>query len=215
MITLRFYERRFPILKLSLIKPQNVPPDGFRYVDGVDGWVDHAWNYQSWIQQEKNHLTANNRPIPEDIESQMETQLCQTLPIGWCDYLPQGFKHFSTSLDWSDVKRALETFGRWITGGAKTVEQEKAEHRALICSRCWYNTSISGCSACQKLVSEVVGQRHTKYDFALKGCAVCKCVLRAKVWFPISVLDKMPDVQKESYRQVPHCWLNDESENYG
>jgi hypothetical protein len=199
------------MMKLSLINPTVCPPDGFRYVFPTDGFVVHQWTYDAWLDQAKSHLQANGAPLPADLQSQLEDQLCKTLPDGWCLYDDPSRPRVSTSLGWNDVMGGLKTFGTWIAQGCSFVDQTEADRRALICSRCYMNTNVQGCASCQKLVAETVGNKKSKYDFALKTCAVCKCFLRAKIHFPITTLDKS-SAQQELYPEF--CWLKKGGENY-
>jgi hypothetical protein len=142
----------------------------------------------------------------------MEHQLCQGLPPGWCLYDDPSRPRPSTSLSWNDVSAGVKTFARWIAGGAKYVQQNEAERRAVICSRCYLNVNVQGCSGCAQLVKEVVGDKKTKHDGSLRSCAVCKCFLKAKVHFPIETLDTQSEKVQSMYPGF--CWLNKESENY-
>lgn len=188
------------------------PPDGFRYVDPVDGYITHAWTYVDWVNEQAAHLKANNRTVPLDLGAQMQTQLCQTLPPGWCMYDDPSRLRPSTSLSWNDVVSGVATFARWIKNGCKYVAQIEADRRAEICSRCYLNVNVQGCSGCQAALQEVVRDKHSKFDNALRTCAVCKCFLRAKVHFPIDTLDTHSEKAQELYPGF--CWLNKTSENY-
>jgi hypothetical protein len=197
---------------LSLIKEQGpCPPDGFRYIFPEDGWVCHAWTYNDWIAFAKAHLVANSLPVPDDLEASMQNQLCQTLPPGWCDYDDPNRPRVSTSIDWNDLQTGLTTFAKWVQSGFQTVSQDEADRRALICSRCYLNVNVQGCAACGKAVETVTRNKKSKYDFALRSCAVCKCFLRAKIHFPISTLD----TQSTNQQLYPSsCWLKKGGENY-
>jgi hypothetical protein len=188
------------------------PPDGYRYVDPVSGFLAHAWTYVDWIDAQKAHLIANKREIPATLEADMQNQLCSTLPPGWCLYDDDNRPRPTTSLTWDSVVNGVKTFKRWIAGGMKYVHQKEADRRALICSRCYLNVNVQGCSGCQEIVNEVVGEQHTKHDAALRSCAVCKCFLKAKVHFPIETLDTQSEKVQSMYPGF--CWLNKESENY-
>ena len=188
------------------------PPDGYRYVFPEDGYTAHAWCYTDWINEAVNHLRANNREVPDDLAAQMEEQLCQGLEPGWCSYDSDERPRPNLSLGWNDVVGALETFGNWIKNGCRFVDKTEADRRALICSRCYLNTMVSGCAGCKKIVAEVIGNRTSKYDFALKACGVCKCVLRAKIWFPIKTLDTETEKLQQMY--PAHCWLKKNGENF-
>jgi hypothetical protein len=181
-------------------------------VDPVSGFTAHAWTYADWVQAEIDHLQINRREVPIDLAAQMEDQLCQTLDPGWCMFDDPARPRVSTELTWSDMTRGLQTFGRWLGSGLKTVPQSEADRRALICSRCYLNVHIEGCSNCQKLVKEVSGSLSSRHDASLKGCAVCKCVLKVKVHLPQSVLDRENEKLQEFY--PVHCWLNKDSVNY-
>lgn len=191
--------------KLKLANPNICPPDGFRYVFPSDGWVAHSWTYTDWIQAALNHLTANNLPIPEDLPAVMEYQLCLTLEPGWCSYDDANRSRPNTVMGWNDVMGGIATFSSWIASGMRYVQPGEAERRALICSRCYLNVNVSGCAACHKAVAEITKDRSTKYDFALKACGVCRCLLKAKVWFPLDVLQKENDNVQEQYPGF--CWL--------
>lgn len=188
------------------------PQDGYRYVFPDDGYVVHAWTYVDWVQAARNHLQANQKPIPDTLEADMQHQLCLTLRPGYCLYDDEKRPRPNMSLSWGDVAEGLKTFSRWIASGCQFVVQSEAERRAAICSRCYLNVNVQGCSACQKAVTEVIGDKKTKVDSALRSCAVCKCFLRAKVHFPIETLDTDSSKVQELY--PGHCWLNKESENY-
>lgn len=196
---------------LSLINPLVCPPDGFRYVFSEDGYLVHAWTFTDWIQLATNHLLANDVPVPPDLAGQMQTQLCRTLPPGWCNFDDPLRPRVSTSLDWSAVQQGLATFTRWFLS-KKTVPPQEAERRALVCSRCYLNVQIQGCAGCQRVVEEVVKGHATKYDFALRGCAVCKCVLKAKVHVPQEILDRENTKLQDLYPDF--CWLKKGGDNY-
>jgi hypothetical protein len=199
--------------RLSLINPQGpCPPDGFRYVDPVDGWECHAWSYNDWVELYTRHLQANGREVPCLVGLLMQDQLCRTLPPGWCNYDDPGRRRASGSLDWGDMAAGVATFTRWIAAGAEYVSQDEASRRALICSRCYLNMNISGCSNCHKAAAEVTKNRKTKYDFALKGCGACKCLLSAKVHFPVDILNK--DMRNVQEIYPSHCWAKQTSPNY-
>jgi len=199
-------------VKLSLIKQSVCPPNGFRYVFPGDGYAVVAFTYNDWVENARAHLRVNGLEVPADLAAVMEDQLCQTLEPGWCMYDDPMRPRVNTDLNWDDVKVGLVTFGKWLAVGCATVEQAEAERRASICARCYMNVAIGGCSACQKVVSEVVGKRKTKLDGVLRACAVCRCVLRAKVWFPQNALASQNEKGQSLY--PGHCWLKKGGENF-
>jgi hypothetical protein len=118
----------------------------------------------------------------------------------------------STSIGWDDVARGLETFKDWVRSGFAKVDQSEAERRAEICTRCFMNVQVQGCSGCMKLVAEVSGKLKTESDSALKSCAVCKCFLKVKVHFPLQLLLDNEDEKLQSI-YPEHCWLKKGGEN--
>ena len=199
--------------KLRLLNPRVTPPEPFfRYRFPSDGYESVATTHDAWLIDAGMHAQANGLEGPSAEE--MEAQLCQTLPPGWCEFDDPNRVRPSVNLGWQDVLSATQVFSGWIASGRPVVSQEEADRRALICTRCHLNVQVSGCAGCQKLVLEVVGKRYSKYDFALRSCGVCHCMLRAKVHFEISMLEKDMVRHQDVYSQVGHCWMNKQSENY-
>lgn len=201
--------------RLALFNPLRgpCPPDGYRWKDPLDGWESHAWDYPTWVEQAEKHFRCNDRAIPPDLGEQMQEQLCLTLPPGWCNYDDPARPRVTTQLDWNDVLRGASRFSDLLAGGVQLVDKAEAERRALICSRCYLNVQMSGCSGCQAAVQAL---SHlfpaTKYDFALRSCAACHCNLRAKVHFPMEILDKETLQVQQLYPE--HCWLRKGGSNY-
>lgn len=189
------------------------PPDGYRWVCPEDGWTSHAWDYQTWVDQAVAHLQANQRIVPSDLGEQMQEQLCKTLPPGWCQYDDPNRPRPSTTIYWEDVANGGKILANWLKQVMRTVEKSEAERRALICSRCYLNVNVQGCGACHAAVDLLTKNLSTKYDFALKSCAACKCLLRAKVHCPNDVLDKESDFVQSMYPDF--CWRKKGGENYG
>lgn len=196
----------------SLIKPSVCPPDGFRYVFPSTGYVVHDWTYDAWLEKGRAHVAANKLPHQESLEQDMNDQLCKTLPPGWCNFDDPARPRVSTSLTWDDVQRGVEVFTGWIKSGMETVSQKEAERRADICSRCYLNVNVQGCSACHQAVKVLALRYKTKHDASLKTCAACRCFLRAKVHFPLSILDKNNPGAQALYPEF--CWLKHDGPNY-
>lgn len=197
---------------LSLTDRSVCPPDGFRYVFLESGYTAHAWAYVDWVNLALRHLEVNNLPSRASLALEMEDQLCKTLPPGWCNYDDPNRRRVSVSLGWNDVVGGVKTFSRWIAGGCKYVTQVEANRRAEVCTRCYLNVNVQGCSGCQVAVKEIVRDKHSKFDNALRTCAVCKCFLRAKVHFPLSILDSESSGAQELYPDF--CWLKKGGQNY-
>lgn len=192
---------------------KEVPPNGYRYVVPETGTEIIAWDAFSWFDLAKANLTANGFPVPDDLEAQMQDQLCQTLEPQWCDQVDPNRPVVSTRISWSDVKAGISVYSSWLASGMATVPQEEADRRAKICASCFLNVNVEGCYACHKLAGLLTWSNRTPYDESLRACAACHCLNRAQVWFPIATLETSDTVE----RQVMYpsfCWKQKKSENY-
>lgn len=114
------------------------------------------------------------------------------------------------------VKRAAQGTAvvlDWLQSGGQPVAQELADKRALICIGCpknvdgaWYTVAPA------ELIRATLSARSdlklaTPHDEALKSCDVCKCLMRLKVWCPLSfILEKTkPEIMAEF--PANHCWI--------
>jgi hypothetical protein len=100
----------------------------------------------------------------------------------------------------------------WLTSGGQPVSQELADKRAAICVSCpknvpgsWYTVAPA------ELIRETLSARSdlklvTPHDDKLQSCDVCKCLMRLKVWCPLShILDKTkPEIMAEFPQ---NCWI--------
>lgn len=200
--------------RLGLINPLRgpIPPDGYRWKCPHCGWENQSYDYRDWIEKAAKHISENHPETP-DLEADMQEQLCKTLPPGWCNYDdPLRPRVVVTTLDWKDVLRGSETLAKWAIQGARSVSREEAERRATICTRCYMNVGLSGCSACQAAIEVMSRGFSTRQDPYLRSCAACKCHLKLKVHIPISVLDKENQSVQQLYPE--HCWLKKSGPNY-
>lgn len=104
-----------------------------------------------------------------------------------------------------DLRRFLKSMTKWAVKGAPLVTQKEAERRASICSGCDENKQVPGCATCTasaKLLKFLRRSQSTSKDDKLKGCDVCCCELKTKVWFPLDAIDN------NKLKYPPHCWQN-------
>jgi hypothetical protein len=186
-------------------------PGHYYYRCPIDGWATVCLDRWSWLNEVHNHYKANNHPMPENLEQIMVDQLCSTLPPGWCaEYDPDKVQPL-TRITVGDVIEGMKSFLKWFSEGKPFVSQSEAERRADICSRCYLNVHVEGCSSCHEIAENLTRKVATSLDSKLDSCGICKCLLRAKVHF------RMQDIgtsHQKLYRQVPQCWLNPDSDNY-
>jgi hypothetical protein len=193
------------------LKPSNVcPPDKFSF-QFPDGHIVYAIDKEEWFEKIKKYADDNQYPVPSKEEA--EDQLCRRLSGEWCDGGDQ-YSFISTRFTLHDFIRGTRVLGSFALGAGRVVDQGTASRRALICSRCFANVRVPGCSSCTGManaVAEIKGKKGTPYDHLLKACGVCHCSNEAQVWIPAEHLKKgVTDEQMEKYKQIPECWKKDE-----
>lgn len=201
--------------RLRLLPTGMTVPDKFRFICPIDGHlIEGHMDTFNWFKAIRKHYADNGYPIPDDIESIAEDQLCQMLGGEWCRYedgtKPERF--LSRRVNLENILAGTRVFVEFVKQGRPLVSQEEANRRALICSRCYALDTVSGCGSCTGLtqvVSLVLGAKATAYDNALEGksCLACKCAAKANVWVPVEVskVGVTPEAA-ELFKSIPHCW---------
>jgi len=188
------------------LQAKEVPPDGYRWTCPDCGYQVQHIEKQEWFRLACKHVASNHGEVSYQLMAQMEHQLCQTLPPGWCMYDDENRPRPPFALSWDDVKAGLATFKNWSLSGFKTVDQAEAERRARICVNCYLNTHVQGCATCHRLALEILPDHHTPLDSSLRACAVCKCLNQKKIWFDLQVLrDSSSEDQEKMYPSF--CWM--------
>ena len=196
----------------KLIEQNTVPPDGFRYTQAETRTTIRAPDYHNLFENDKEHRKANNLPLGTFWEAEVEDQLCQQLPAGFCKQsVPGQVRNVFSRIGWDEVVQGTQTIVDWATKGFAPVDQNLANTRADICSRCYFNVQIGSlCGACghlQNLASKFTGGRKTTSDPFLRACSVCKCSLQVKVWTPIESINRGT---KTTSPYPEFCWIRRE-----
>lgn len=127
----------------------------------------------------------------------------------WCARDPKRCMRSDSSVI-IGMKSKIGTFARAvkaaIASGLKPAPLALAEQRALICIKCPKNRNTGGCGACRAaanlITKGLLGRVSTRYDRKLKDCAVCGCVLKLKIHYPLSEGDK--------HKYPSNCWVEKE-----
>lgn len=190
------------------------PTGGFRYRHAETGHVTEHVARSEWIMAAKAYRRLNNFPIGLNFEKEMEDQLCQTLPPGWCDQeVEPGFwarAAGSLAMTLESVKDGTRVLAAWMASGARHVSKEEANLRARTCLTCHFNANLSDCASCgmqplNAIVAGIVGGAATEYDSGLHNCQICHCNLRAKVQIPSDILFSKTD--PAVLERLPEwCW---------
>jgi len=115
----------------------------------------------------------------------------------------------------ADIKRAAQGTSvvlDWLMSGGAPVEQALANRRAEICVECkknepgsWYTVAPA------ELIRTTLSARsdlklETPFDDRLQSCKVCKCLMRLKVWTPLSFI--VEKTKPETLAEFPsNCWI--------
>lgn len=201
----------------KLVNPNEVPPDGFRFLQAETRTWIRAPDYSNLFLNVRQHRKANNIPLGPLWEAQVENALCEMLPPGSCrqEDPAANRRNVFNRVSWEDVVSGTKAIAAWATSGFKAVDQALADSRANTCSRCYYNVNIGGiCGSCQhlhNLTATFTRGRQTAFDAFLRACAVCKCGLQVKVWTPIEAIDQGT---KDTSPYPSFCWLRNELEEF-
>ena len=165
-------------------------------------------------------ITAKHQLATDPIAVEDELENYTRVRLGIPKIQPASFRHSSSLPERVgaaavNIRRAAQGTAvvlDWLTSGGAPVAQELANKRAAICVACprnvegaWYTTAPA------EVIKATLEARkdlklETPSDAALKSCDVCKCLMRLKVWCPLThILSKTkPEVMDEF---PSHCWI--------
>lgn len=184
---------------MRVLRPGDGTANEWRYVQPETGAVMHGFSYWAIKEAVVKHRSAMKLDLSEGWEERFQDELCrqnEQVPCDRREKQPITKKGLSVA----DLKRFMNTL---LAQKGVFVSQEEAERRATICSTCPKNQSVPGCWGCSgimKMVAQYLGKKHTSRDRALESCAVCGCVLRAKVWLEMDTIDNT------GLEYPEHCW---------
>lgn len=160
-------------------------------------------NYWYLVDAVRNKLRWNDEPIPEDLELQIQRDICSRLPNGWCSGV-EGDKEWFTLKDLTDSSKTIFSLAT-VPADERTVPQAEAERRATICSTCPKNRRVAGCWPCVialPIFDGLLPGVTTSLDKKIFGCSVCKCALHKKVH-----VRKEHLAPRDEYPS--HCWMKE------
>lgn len=196
----------------KLLNTSEVPPDGYRFFQSETRMTIRAPDYDNLFALVRKHRKANNIPFGPFWEAEVEDQLCQQLPSGFCkeEQSAASRRNVFSRVQWQEVLHGTQTIASWASHGFKHVDQALADSRSSVCARCYYNVQVGGlCGGCThlaNLAAKFTGGRRTASEPFLKACAVCKCSLSVKVWVPIEDISAgTTDAQLSQFPDF--CWI--------
>lgn len=180
---------------MRVTSPGRGTANKWRYAQPETGVVFTGFSYWQVSNAVREHRSAMGLDLAEGWEERFQDDLCKQNEQVPCTGRKANVSKRYLKMD--DIRRFFVTMKNWK---GDTVSQEEAERRAKICITCPFNVVVQGCWGCSnilKKVVELVGNKQTSLDSALESCKVCGCVLRAKVWLPLT-----PD----GLEYPAHCW---------
>jgi len=188
--------------------PSVMPPGGWRYVQPETDFEFSASTLRELVKRVRAHREANGLAVG-DPSADIQDFVCAQLPVGSenCSHVIKGDYALKTHFTMEDVKRFIQAAVAAL-GGRGLVDQPEAERRAALCASCPLNTTVKGCWRCRGLAEwlfKLIGARTTGHASRLNQCGVCGCAIKAKIWLPQDVAQKV----SEGYTFPSWCWLND------
>jgi hypothetical protein len=184
-------------------------PNQWKYVQPESGAVFHGLSYWGIVDQVREHRRAMKYDLAEGWEERFQDDLCrQNLEVP-CSGRP--VDRTKRKLTIADLRRFMATL---VNFKGELVSREEAERRAIICSTCPMNREVAGCWGCGGILAEVtkfLTGRTTSRDKSLDSCAVCGCVLRAKIHLPMDVIKSSEIRAKLEYPEG--CWQRQASDS--
>ena len=177
----------------ELVDQRSIPAGGWKYFQRETRTWFEDMTRGALAAKVRAHREYHKIPVPDDLEAEIEDQMCMAQPEGRCRCRPgepestwvgDKTRLFSLKLAFS-FNRAVMA---WLTGGQKLVSDREAKRRAEICKGCPFNKPAGMC-ACAPFYRTL--DRVFPKDKRIEGlnvCAACGCSLTAKVYMPKSVI---------------------------
>lgn len=200
------------------ISSRDVPPGGLSYrINALTerapqiAWVG-PFNDSDTLTKEVNRRELANGLPPSSL-AEVEHQICQRLPPGYCrDAANRGtLGSGALALTLSDVVAGTAALLRWFFHGSVADEQVVA--RSYVCNECPLNAPILGCQGCagntlRAIINRIVA-RPLPSDAVLGACAACKCSLPAKTRMKLEDVVRGLDAEARA-RLWEKCWITRE-----
>jgi hypothetical protein len=194
-----------------------VPPGRFSFTVPENGFkVEGQLSIEDLFRKVEAHYKDNAIPLPSDWKDRVEDQICRRLPAGWCNYSGEKYVGFQPQLSAETILKGIKSLSAMALAAVKGeevwVDQNEANKRAEICSRCFYNMSSNFCGGCatgqaiREMVSKVKGSRSTPSDANLQSCGVCGCKNEAIVHVNRNLL-LTGEKSETTARRPDWCWV--------
>lgn len=186
-----------------------VPPGGrwFYEVPETKYSVVSVDSMTDLLNQITRHYSANKLAAPANLEALVQDYMCRHLPAGFCEGEIDLTKRRFAPLTFFTLVQFTQALVHRITKADFFVSQPEAERRAAICLRCPENSKdvCTTCNGLRALAAGMIGNaKATSVDSKLEACAVCGCLLRAKLHVNREYIKESAKRLKE---YPPYCWM--------
>lgn len=192
-----------------------VPPGKFQFKHPTTGRWIRSHNFDYLMSEIDKECAGNGVPLidPSVVEHQICSNLAENAKNEFCASDTYEPSVDGVRLHANDIIRGTKTILTNKLLGEGLVDQEEAERRANICAYCPMNVQFrlpcgGLCGELLEIVESTVGNRTVGKQGDLHACAVCKCALPAKIWFPKKSLERY-ETDEIRALYVQNCWMRD------
>ena len=195
-------------MKQTIVRDIDQPPGGWHYTVEQTGVRIDAASARSLKSKIRQHLKANNLPLPENFDAWVEDAICTQGGYGnpFCGNAPAKRDGRMPVLSLSMATRFIRTM-LGVIRDRKLVSPEEVERRIAICNACPLASTIGGCRGCstvfrkaKRLLDRLPAVTAPEKEF----CGACGCLLQALTWIPNSTLDLAVGSERPPY--AAGCW---------
>lgn len=179
-------------------------------------WDGHKfqvhWSWDDLLKEVKEYCQKHSYPIGQDFETMVEQWVAHDMPESARPEQPIDLPMRATRLSFDTIARGTKVMLSFVASGMKVVDEAEANRRSEICCNCPLHVGFSGpgCSDCEsieKLLSPIIGNRHTSK--AVQACGICGCLLSLACWMPLeNQCHGVTEEMKPKFKKMAQygCW---------
>jgi hypothetical protein len=222
------YWAAFRLIPIGRLPPNSTMVDKLTVTRDIEAAPDSGWRYTvpetgetfraKWAKdlraQVRQHMEANNIPIPDDFEEMVNDAACRQSGLGapFCGKLRPKTTGDEPVCGPGAVGRFIKTVRHAVTD-RKVVDRAEAERRIAICMSCPKAGYVGGCGACAgfgrlyKWAKKILKLNGFGVPEDKQHCLACCCVIELKALLFNSTLNKAEGKIRPPYWNG--CWRNE------
>lgn len=176
--------------KLRLIDARVSPVGGWRWLHSRAKRVFQATSRDELLQKIENYERANGMAPTPNLAGEIESWICyqpgnERRCLGVMHRGRKALEYAAGTVAYLTAK---------MMGDRAFIDEATATRRAKVCANCPHNLLNENDSKLQyytdEAMKEQIGDRKTEHDDKLFTCAICSCLLRAKVHFSREIVNR-------------------------